>query len=63
MAQGGGGCGQAAGFDEAKNKALGKYPQATGKQAEVLKKIATAVTPEVKAWVKNWLKNRHNVKF
>jgi len=51
------------GFEEAKNKALGKYPQSVGAQAQVLKNVATAVSPKSKAWVKNWLKNRHNVKF
>jgi tripartite-type tricarboxylate transporter receptor subunit TctC len=48
------------GFEEAKNKALGNYPQATGKKAQVLKKIATNVSPEAKAWVKAWLKRKYN---
>jgi tripartite-type tricarboxylate transporter receptor subunit TctC len=47
-------------FEKAKNKALGKYPQAVGKQAEVLKKIATTVDPKSKAWVLGWLKKRFN---
>ncbi|MFT5439806.1 MAG: tripartite-type tricarboxylate transporter receptor subunit TctC [Alphaproteobacteria bacterium] len=51
------------GFEAAKNKALGKYPQSTGKEAQVLKKVATTVSAKSKAWVKNWLKNRHSVKF
>jgi len=50
----------APGFEEAKNKALGKYPQATGKQAEVLKKVATTVDAKSKAWVLAWLKRRFN---
>jgi tripartite-type tricarboxylate transporter receptor subunit TctC len=47
-------------FEAAKNKALGKYPQAVGKQAEVLKKIATTVDPKSKAWVLAWLKRKFN---
>ena len=53
---------KAPGFEEAKNKALGKYPQAVGKQAEVLKKIATTVDAKSKAWVLAWLKRRFNAK-
>ena len=48
------------GFEEAKNKALGKYPQSTGKQAQVLKKVATSVPPKAKQWVLDWLKRRYN---
>ena len=48
------------GFAEAAAKALGKYPQAVGKRAQVLKKIATEVNPEAKAWVLAWLKRRFN---
>ncbi len=51
---------KAPGFEEAKNKALGNYPQAVGKQAEVLKKIATSVDAKSKAWVLAWLKRRFN---
>ena len=47
-------------FEKAKNKALGKYPQAVGKQALVLKKIATTVDPKSKAWILAWLKRRFN---
>ncbi len=47
-------------FEAAKDKALGKYPQAVGKQAEVLKKIATTVDAESKKWVLGWLKRRFN---
>lgn len=50
----------APGFEKAKDKALGKYPQATGKQAQVLKKIATTVDAKSKAWVLSWLKRRFN---
>lgn len=48
------------GFEEAKNKALGKYPQATGEQAQVLYKVATTVPPKAKQWVLDWLKRRFN---
>ena len=48
------------GFKEAAAKTLGNYPQAVGAKAEVLKKIATTVSPESKAWVKAWLKRRFN---
>lgn len=48
------------GFEDAKNKALGKYPQATGKQAQVLKQVATSVPPKAKQWVLDWLKRRYN---
>ncbi len=48
------------GFAEAAAKALGKYPQAVGQRAQVLKKIATEVEPEAKAWVLSWLKRRYN---
>lgn len=40
------------GFKEAAAKTLGNYPQAVGAKAEVLKKIATTVSPESKAWLK-----------
>ncbi|MDX1483318.1 MAG: tricarboxylate transporter [Alphaproteobacteria bacterium] len=48
------------GFEAAKNKALGKYPQAVGKKAQVLKKVATTVPPTAKKWVLDWLKRRYN---
>lgn len=48
------------GFEAAKNKALGKYPQAVGKKAQVLKKLATNVPPKAKKWVLAWLKRRFN---
>ena len=49
-----------AGFKEAAAKALGDYPQAVGKQAEVLKKIATEVPASAKKWVRDWLKRDYN---
>lgn len=48
------------GFKEAAAKALGDYPQAIGKKAMTLQKVATSVTPEAKAWVVSWLKRRFN---
>jgi tripartite-type tricarboxylate transporter receptor subunit TctC len=48
------------GFEEAKNKALGKYEQAVGARAQTLKKVATAVPPNAKQWVLDWLKRRYN---
>jgi len=48
------------GFEEAKNKSLGKYPQATGKKAQALYNVATNVPPKAKQWVLDWLKNRYN---
>lgn len=48
------------GFKEAAAKALGDYPQAVGKKAVTLQKVATDVPPEAKAWVKAWLKRRFN---
>ena len=48
------------GFEAAKNKKLGKYPQATGKKAQILKKVATNVPPKAKKWVLAWLKRRFN---
>ena len=53
---------KAPGFEAAKNKALGNYPQAVGKQAQVLKHIATTVDAKSKAWVLAWLKRRFNAK-
>jgi tripartite-type tricarboxylate transporter receptor subunit TctC len=48
------------GFKEAAAKALGDYPQAVGKKAEVLYKVATTVPPSAKKWVRDWLKREYN---
>lgn len=48
------------GFSEAAAKALGAYPQAVGQKAQTLKRVATNVQPQAKAWVKDWLKRRFN---
>lgn len=44
------------GFADKSKKRLGVYPQAIGAQAEALKKQATTVDAESKAWIQNWLK-------
>jgi tripartite-type tricarboxylate transporter receptor subunit TctC len=49
------------GFEQAMEKALGKYPQAEGKKSETLAKLATDVSPKSKEWVIGWLKRRFNV--
>jgi tripartite-type tricarboxylate transporter receptor subunit TctC len=48
------------GFKEAAAKALGDYPQAVGKKAEVLYQVATTVDPASRKWVLDWLKRRFN---
>jgi len=49
---------------QAKKEALlGAYKQATGNAAVKAKDIATEVSPEAKAWVTNWLKEKYNVKL
>lgn len=49
--------------DFAKNakKRLGVYPQKTGDAAKNSMKAALTVSPEAKAFVKKWLKDRYNV--
>lgn len=47
------------GFAAASAEALGDYPQAIGKKADALYKVATTVTPEARKWVIDWLKERH----
>jgi len=46
-----------------KDKKIGAYPQVTGKAAEVRFKAATSVPPAAKAWVRDWLTNKYDVKF
>ena len=50
-------------FKDTSEARLGVYPQSTGRNAETLKKLATNVDPEAKAWVQNWLTETYNVKF
>ncbi len=46
-----------------KDKKIGKYAQVTGAEAEVRYKSATHVPPAAKAWVRDWLTTKYNVKF
>lgn len=46
-----------------KDKKIGAYPQVTGKAAEMRFKAATSVPPSAKAWVRDWLSKKYNVKF
>lgn len=48
-------------FPEISKKRLGVYEQATGAKAEAFKKLGTEVSPETKAWIKDWLKKRYGV--
>ena len=50
-------------FKEKSGKALGKYKQVTGAQAETLKGIATTIEPSAREWVRNWLTEKYQVKF
>jgi tripartite-type tricarboxylate transporter receptor subunit TctC len=40
---------------------LGEYPQSTGAASEVIFKGGLSMTDEQKAWLRDWLKERHNV--
>ena len=46
-----------------KAKVLGLYPQATGKGAETIYRVATEVSPASKFWVREFLSKNYNVKF
>ncbi len=46
-----------------KDKVLGLYPQATGKAAETLYRVATEVSPASKFWVREHLSQNYGVKF
>ena len=46
-----------------KDKKIGTYPQVTGKAAEVRFAAATTVPASAKAWIRNWLTTKYNVKF
>jgi tripartite-type tricarboxylate transporter receptor subunit TctC len=50
-------------FVASKAKVLGEYPQATGKAAETLYRVATDVSPASKFWVREHLSQNYNVKF
>lgn len=44
---------------------LGDYPQAVGPAADALyaTATATAISPEARDWVRNFLATQHNVRF
>ena len=46
-----------------KDEQIGTYPQVTGKAAEVRFAAATSVPAEAKAWVRDWLTSKYDVKF
>jgi tripartite-type tricarboxylate transporter receptor subunit TctC len=46
-----------------KDKILGEYPQATGKDAQTLYRVATQVSPASRYWVREHLTQNYSVKF
>lgn len=50
-------------FKEKAGKELGDYEQAVGPAARQAVKVALSIDPEAKAWVKDWLARRFQVKF
>jgi len=50
-------------FKKKSEQLLGVYEQATGDDAREFKKQGTEVTPETKAWIKSWLKERYGIKL
>jgi len=50
-------------FVATKAKILGEYPQATGKEAETLYRVATQVSPASRYWVREHLSQNYGVKF
>lgn len=48
-------------FAEISGKRLGKYPQMTGPAAATAMESATNVSPEAKAYIVNWLKEKYGV--
>lgn len=50
-------------FMERKDKVLGLYPQATGKDAATLYRVATEVSPASRYWVREHLTQNYGVKF
>jgi hypothetical protein len=40
---------------------LGAYPQSTGEASERIFKGGLSLTPAQTAWLRDWLKERHNV--
>jgi hypothetical protein len=50
-------------FKEKAGKELGDYEQAVGPAAQAAVKVALSIDPQAKAWVKDWLTRRFEVKF
>ncbi len=50
-------------FPKEASKVLGTYEQRVGPDAEKLLQTAIDVDPKAKAWVRNWLTEKYNVKF
>ena len=50
-------------FKEKAGDELGEYEQAVGPAAREAMKVALGVDAESRAWVKEWLTKRFNVKF
>jgi tripartite-type tricarboxylate transporter receptor subunit TctC len=50
-------------FKEKAGDELGEYHQAVGPAAEKAVKVALSIDPKAKAWVKDWLARRFEVKF
>ena len=42
---------------------LGDYPQAVGAAADELYRVATTISPQARAWVRDFLAQNHNVRF
>ena len=50
-------------FKEKAGDELGEYEQAVGPAAQTAMKVALTIDPKAKAWVKDWLTRRFEVKF
>ena len=50
-------------FEEKAGDELGDYEQAVGPAAREAMKVALSIDPKAKAWVRDWLTRRFNVKF
>ena len=50
-------------FKEKAGDELGDYEQAVGPAAQEAVKVALSIDPQAKAWVREWLTRRFNVKF
>ncbi|MCS6932181.1 MAG: tricarboxylate transporter [Acetobacteraceae bacterium] len=46
-----------------RGEVLGDYPQAVGAAADELYRVATTISPEARAWVRDFLAQHHNVRF